>query len=219
MNKKTMGVFDKFMNAIRVNNDEDYDDDEFYDEDDEIEEDEYDDEEFEEKPKKGFFKRILGGRSKNDEDYDDYDDDFEDDYEEETSHSKSFFSRKKEAEPEETTSRVHAGASSSPKVTPMRRRTGKTMEVHVIKPANMEETREIADTLLIGCTVVLNLEGLDVEIAQRVIDFSSGACYSINGSLQKVSSYIFILTPQNVGITGDITDILNSSIPAMRNNL
>jgi cell division inhibitor SepF len=210
-----MGVFDKFMNSFRVNNDDDYDDDEFYDEDDEIEEDE---DEYEEKPKKGFFKRILGGR-KNDDDYDDYDDDYEDDYEEESNHSKSFFSRKKETEHEDQTSRIHSGAAASPKVTPMRRRTGKTMEVHVIKPANMEETREIADTLLIGCTVVLNLEGLDVEIAQRVIDFSSGACYSINGSLQKVSSYIFILTPQNVGITGDITDILNSSIPAMRNNL
>ena len=40
------------------------------------------------------------------------------------------------------------------------------MEVCVIKPASMEDTREIADTLLAGCTVVLNLEGIDVDIAQ-----------------------------------------------------
>ena len=93
------------------------------------------------------------------------------------------------------------------------------MEVRVIKPTNMEETREIVDTLIQGCTVVLNLEGLDVEVAQRVIDFSSGASYAMNGQLQKVSSYIFILTPNGVEITGDITDILNSSIPSMRNNL
>ena len=45
------------------------------------------------------------------------------------------------------------------------------MEVCVIKPASMEDTREIADTLLAGCTVVLNLEGIDVDIAQRIIDF------------------------------------------------
>lgn len=93
------------------------------------------------------------------------------------------------------------------------------MEVRVIKPTNMEEAREIVDTLIAGCTVVLNLEGLDVEVAQRVIDFSSGACYALDGQLQKVSSYIFILTPNGVAITGDITDILNSSIPSMRNNL
>ena len=46
-----------------------------------------------------------------------------------------------------------------------------------------------------NATVVLNLEGIDVELAQRIIDFTSGACYSLGGSLQKVSSYIFILGP------------------------
>ena len=56
------------------------------------------------------------------------------------------------------------------------------MEVCVIKPNNMEETREIADTLIAGCTVVLNLEGIDVSVAQRVIDFSSGTCYAMGGS-------------------------------------
>ena len=45
------------------------------------------------------------------------------------------------------------------------------MEVCVIKPRSMEDTREITDTLLANCTVVLNMEGLDVDIAQRIIDF------------------------------------------------
>ena len=42
------------------------------------------------------------------------------------------------------------------------------MEVCVIKPASMEDTREIADTLLDNATVILNLEGIDVELAQRI---------------------------------------------------
>ena len=104
---------------------------------------------------------------------------------------------------------------SSSKVTPMR--TAKrnpapaAMEVCVIKPNNMEETREIADTLIAGCTVVLNLEGIDVSVAQRVIDFSSGTCYAMGGSLQKVSDYIFILTPSSVGITGDYQEIIDGA--------
>ena len=65
------------------------------------------------------------------------------------------------------------------------------MEVCVIKPRSMEDTREITDTLLANCTVVLNMEGLDVDIAQRIIDFSSGSCYAIDGNLQKVSNFIF----------------------------
>ena len=90
------------------------------------------------------------------------------------------------------------------------------MKVCVIKPTKVEAFREMADTLLSGCTVVLNLEGIDVELAQRIIDFSSGSCYAIGGGLQKVSSYIFILTPASVEISGDIQDLLGGAIPTMR---
>lgn len=193
-----MGVFDKFMNAIRVENEE-YDDEEFYDEEDDIEEEA-------EEPKKSFFSKLKGRRSE--EDTDDF---YEEEDSEEEAPKRFFFGKKKDREEEETV--------SSTKVMPMRRHAGRNMEVHVIKPLNMEDTRQIADTLLSGCTVVLNLEGLDVEVAQRVIDFSSGSCYAIAGSLQKVSSYIFILTPNSVEITGDITDMLNGTLSTMRNNL
>ena len=43
--------------------------------------------------------------------------------------------------------------------------------------------------------MILNLEGLDLEIAQRIIDFTSGAAYAISGNLQKISNYIFLVTP------------------------
>ena len=107
--------------------------------------------------------------------------------------------------------------TSSSKITPMRssRRSSQSvnMEVCVIKPTSMEDTREIADTLVDNSTVILNLEGIDVELAQRIIDFTSGACYSLGGSLQKVSSYIFVLGPSNVDITGDLQNILGGSVP------
>ena len=78
-----------------------------------------------------------------------------------------------------------------------------SLEVCVIKPTNVEDGREIANTLLGGKAVVLNLEGIDVDLAQRIIDFSSGACFAINGNLQKVSNFIFIITPESVDISGD----------------
>ena len=61
--------------------------------------------------------------------------------------------------------------SKSNKVVPIRQ-GGKNMEVCVIKPTSFEDAREITDTLLSGRSVILNLEGLNVEIAQRIIDFS-----------------------------------------------
>ena len=75
----------------------------------------------------------------------------------------------------------------------------------------MEDTREIADTLVEKSTVVLNLEGIDVELAQRIIDFTSGSCFAISGNLQKISHYIFIITPASVDISGDFQDIFGGA--------
>lgn len=95
------------------------------------------------------------------------------------------------------------------------------MEVCVIKPTTVEDAREITETLLTNRTVVLNLEGLDVDIAQRIIDFTSGSCFAINGNLQKISHYIFIITPASVDISGDFQEILSGSfdVPAFNNPL
>lgn len=101
----------------------------------------------------------------------------------------------------------------TPKVTPLRqtKKMGSGREVCVIKPTTVEDAREITETLLANRTVVLNLEGLDVDIAQRIIDFTSGSCFAISGNLQKISHYIFIITPANVDISGDFQDILSGS--------
>ena len=62
------------------------------------------------------------------------------------------------------------------------------------------------------------LEGLDLEVAQRIIDFTSGATFAISGNLQKISNYIFLVTPTNVDISGDLQDLLNSSfdVPSIK---
>ena len=101
----------------------------------------------------------------------------------------------------------------APKVTPARKKSLSSagMEVCVIKPTSVEDAREITETLLANRTVVLNLEGLDVDIAQRIIDFTSGSCFAISGNLQKISRYIFIITPASVDISGDFQNILSGT--------
>ena len=111
---------------------------------------------------------------------------------------------------------------NTPKVTPMRqakRNIGAGMEVCVIKPSSVEDAREITETRLASRTVVLNLEGLDVDIAQRIIDFTSGSCFAISGNLQKISHYIFIITPSSVDISGDFQDLFSGSfdVPTLNN--
>lgn len=80
----------------------------------------------------------------------------------------------------------------------------------MIKPISFEDAREITETLLMNRPVILNVEGLDVDIAQRIIDFASGSCFAISGNLQKISNYIFIITPANVDISGDFQNFIDS---------
>ncbi|MGN0352169.1 MAG: cell division protein SepF [Roseburia sp.] len=144
------------------------------------------------------------------EDYDYEDDDFE----EEPVRKKSSFRKEKEEDDyyEEETKTRERQVKTTPKITPIRnsRKQGAGMEVCVIKPTSVEDAREITETLLNNRTVVLNVEGLNVEIAQRIIDFASGSCFAIQGNLQKISNYIFILTPSTVDISGDFQSIMDS---------
>lgn len=103
-------------------------------------------------------------------------------------------------------------------VTNTRKVTNNGMEVCVIRPTSVEDAREITDTLLSNRTVVLNLEGIDNEIAQRIIDFTSGSCFAINGNLQKISNFIFIITPESVDISGDFQDIFSGAFHSPINN-
>ena len=174
-----MSVLDKFMDMMRLN--DDYDD-EYYD-------DDLIDEEYEEDPKP---RRLFGRRNQ---------EDFAGMLEEEEAPAP--------ARPEKKPALSRESRRSS-NVSPMRSKPLLTnMEVCVVKPTVLDDSREIINTLLSGRTVILNLEGLDLEVSQRIIDFTSGATYAIDGHLQKISSYIFLVTPTNVEISGDLQDLLS----------
>ena len=85
-----------------------------------------------------------------------------------------------------------------------------SLEVALVKPSVFEDAKTIVDDLLQGKAVVLNMEGINTEVAQRIIDFTSGATYSMNGKLQKISNYIFIITPESVSLSGEFQDLLNA---------
>ncbi|MEZ3504702.1 MAG: cell division protein SepF [Lachnospiraceae bacterium] len=166
----------------------------------------------------GFLDKIIDTMHLGSEDdYDDYDDFEDDDYEDGRSKRNIFKKKDKDYDYDLeddviTDSKKVKPVKQSARITPMRSKKGSNgMEVCVFKPTQFEEAREITDTLLSNCTIVLNFEGLDVEIAQRIIDFTSGSCYAIGGNLQKVSNYIFVVTPKSVDISGDFQDILSGA--------
>lgn len=163
------------------------------------------------------FLNIMRLNPDDDDDFYNEDYDYDDDYEEPVKSRSSFRKEKRsddyEDDYEQERTTYEKPVKTTPKVTPIRpvkKAPASGMEVCVIKPTSVEDAREITETLLNNRTVVLNVEGLDVEIAQRIIDFTSGSCFAISGNLQKISNYIFIITPASVDISGDFLNLVDT---------
>ena len=177
-----MSVMDKLFNAMKFNDDDDYDEDEEYDD-----EDYYGDDEKPAAQPESRSSRPVSTTSSVSDDLD------EEDLPEAAPKPRKRFGAVDRSE----------SASVSRQVKKQYSEAG--MEVCIIKPTSVNDAREVTDTLLANSTVVLNLEGLDVEIAQRIIDFTSGSCYAVHGNVMKISHYIFVITPANVDVSGDIS--------------
>jgi cell division inhibitor SepF len=228
-----MGFFDRFLDAIRLN--DDYDDDEFYDDEEDDFDEDYDDYE-EEKPKKRFFDKFS--KKSYDDDFDEDEDDFADDDEEfddfddsprparKSSNSSSISARQNAAKArrdrereKEREAREREKAAKKAKASKSKKGGAAQMGLNVIRPSSMEDTKDIADFLKESRPVVLNLEGIDIDMAQRIIDFTCGVCYALDGDLQIVSNYIYLITPDGVDTYGDVQSLLIGSdfeIPSMR---
>ena len=89
------------------------------------------------------------------------------------------------------------------------------IEFKVVRPDSFADVTDIADYLLNNCTVVLNLEATNKDVAKRTIDFLAGVAYSINGQLKNISNNTYVITAYNV----DVDDARNSNQDPSANTL
>lgn len=78
--------------------------------------------------------------------------------------------------------------------------TPRKQEIVVLEPASFADAREIAETLKVKKSILLNMRKTDKELARRIVDFLSGISYAIDGHSQKVADQIFLFTPGNIEI-------------------
>ena len=78
------------------------------------------------------------------------------------------------------------------------------MELKVLRPETYEEVSTVADALLAGCTVFLNLEALDRPTTVKMLDFLNGVTYCTDGEIKMVAKTTFVITP-HTGV--DISDM------------
>ena len=79
-----------------------------------------------------------------------------------------------------------------------------SVELKIIRPESYADVAQVADNLLLGCTVFLDVEALDKPTIARMLDFINGVTYSTDGEIKKVSRTTFIVTP-HPGV--DVSDV------------
>lgn len=107
---------------------------------------------------------------------------------------------------EETTN--YAGVRKS-KVVSLPSGSGK--KIVIIKLDSNAGVKAILNNLKERTPVIFNIARLDRNEAGRAVDIVYGASYALDGSMQKVSNDIFVVTPQGMDIEGDITEQLLGS--------
>jgi cell division inhibitor SepF len=78
-----------------------------------------------------------------------------------------------------------------------------SVRVHLVLPRSFNDAQQIADKFKQGMPVILNLQGADAELSKRLIDFTSGLTYAMNGGMQRVADKVFLLTPRNVEVSAE----------------
>jgi len=78
-----------------------------------------------------------------------------------------------------------------------------SVRVHLVLPRSFNDAQQVADKFKQGMPVILNLQGADTELSKRLIDFSSGLTYALDGSMQRVADRVFLLTPASVTVTAE----------------
>ncbi|OIJ17756.1 cell division protein SepF [Anaerobacillus alkalidiazotrophicus] len=85
----------------------------------------------------------------------------------------------------------------------------KSAKMMLIEPRTYDEVQDIADHLKNRKAVVINLQRISHDQAKRIVDFLSGTVYAIGGDIQKLGANIFLCTPDNVDVTGTISEIIS----------
>jgi cell division inhibitor SepF len=82
-------------------------------------------------------------------------------------------------------------------------RGGGDVRVHFVAPKSFNDVQDVADKFKDAIPVIINLQGTDTDLAKRLIDFSSGLTYALDGGMQRIADKVFLLTPRNVEVSAE----------------
>jgi cell division inhibitor SepF len=88
---------------------------------------------------------------------------------------------------------------------PVAARNGRDQEVrvHLVQPKSFNDAQDVADKFKDAIPVILNLQQSETDLSKRLIDFSSGLTYALDGGMQRIADRVFLLSPRNVEVSAE----------------
>jgi cell division inhibitor SepF len=83
------------------------------------------------------------------------------------------------------------------------RSSSQEVRVHLVVPKSFNDAQDVADKFKDSIPVILNLQGSETDLSKRLIDFSSGLTYALDGGMQRIADKVFLLTPRNVEVSAE----------------
>ncbi|MGG2084883.1 cell division protein SepF [Lysinibacillus pakistanensis] len=84
----------------------------------------------------------------------------------------------------------------------------KGAKVVLVEPRVYAEAQDIAEHLKNKRATIVNLQRIEREQGVRIIDFLSGTVYALGGDIQRIGKDIFLCTPDNVEVSGEISNFI-----------
>lgn len=76
-------------------------------------------------------------------------------------------------------------------------------EILTVHPKQYRDAQVIAENFRDGIPVIINLSQMSDADARRLIDFASGLSLGLYGKIERVTSKVFLLSPENIAVSGD----------------
>jgi FtsZ-interacting cell division protein YlmF len=104
---------------------------------------------------------------------------------------------------ERATGSRSAGPADPPADSVVRSLDSMRAKPRTLIPESFADAKLVADEFKRDIPVLLNLQGLERDLARRLIDFASGICYAMDGSMEKIASQVFLLIPESVQVSDE----------------
>jgi len=119
-----------------------------------------------------------------------------------TGTASKYESRKHEAKKKKNNNVVDFDNSRDPK---------EKVVVKILAPKDISDAPRVSDYLSENKICIINMQGAEHTMAQRVADYLGGVCYALNGQVERIDSHTFVMAPSNATISADLKEELKSS--------